>query len=307
MVSFLAAMEQFLHYLTVVRNASIHTVRAYRLDLEAFDQFLCSPPLISSVDKRQVRAFLSSVAETGAAKKSLARRFSSLRSFFNFLVRSKVVEYNPLDDMESPKLDKQIPTILSYAQIEHFFSLPNVVSYAGLRDRALMELFYSSGLRLSELVGLSRADVSDHSIRVLGKGNKERIVPVTKTSLQWLHDYLNHPLRYSTTKTHKAQVDPAAIFLNRWGKRMTVRSIDRLFKHYLLLSGLSTRVTPHTIRHTIATHWLEKGMDLKTIQTLLGHNHLATTTIYTQVSSRLKKEVYDKAHPLVVEKSGGER
>lgn len=304
MVSFLAAMEQFLHYLTVVRHASPHTLRAYRLDLEAFAQFLGQVRSVTAVDKRQVRAFLSSVAEGGAAKKSLARRFSSLRSFFNFLLRSKVVAYNPLDDMESPKLDKRIPTILSYAQIEHFFSLPDVLSYSGVRDRALMELFYSSGLRLSELVGLNRSDLGDHSIRVLGKGNKERIVPITHTSLQWLETYLAHPLRYCTTKTHKAQADPAAIFLNRWGKRMSVRSIDRLFKHYLLLSGLSTRVTPHTIRHTIATHWLEKGMDLKTIQTLLGHNHLATTTLYTQVSSCLKKQVYDKAHPLAAPNDG---
>ena len=133
-----------------------------------------------------------------------------------------------------------------------------------------------------------------------GKGKKERVIPITKTAASWIVNYLSHAERGLDTPEHKAEEDEQAIFLNKWGKRITVRSVDRGFKDYLSKSGLAAKATPHTIRHTIATHWLEKGMDLKTIQTLLGHSSLATTTIYTQVSPKLKKEVYDKAHPLAL-------
>jgi integrase/recombinase XerC len=157
----------------------------------------------------------------------------------------------------------------------------------------MMELFYSSGLRLSELVALNIGDFNEteKTVKLKGKGKKERIVPITENAARLLVLYLNHVDRSAS--------DREAIFLNRFGKRLSARSIDRQFKTYLKMSGLSTKVTPHTIRHTIATHWLENGMDLKTIQVLLGHSSLATTQIYTQVSTKLKKEVYDKAHPLV--------
>ncbi|KAG8173624.1 hypothetical protein JTE90_020978 [Oedothorax gibbosus] len=169
-----------------------------------------------------------------------------------------------------------------------------------------MELFYSSGLRLSELIGLNRQDVNIQGllIKVRGKGKKERVVPITQTAAHWLDNYINHSLRDQDSSSHRREEDPQAVFLNKWGKRLSSRSIDRHFTQYLKASGLAATITPHTIRHTIATHWLEKGMDLKTIQMLLGHNSLATTTIYTQVSSRLKREVYDKAHPLAQEKTG---
>jgi integrase/recombinase XerC len=133
---------------------------------------------------------------------------------------------------------------------------------------------------------------------VRGKGKKERVIPMTQTAARWLREYLDHPERHCECEGHQAQDDDQAIFLNRWGKRLSARSVDRLFEGYVKSSGLVGKITPHTIRHTIATHWLEKGMDLKTIQTLLGHSSLATTTIYTQVSSRLKREVYEKTHPL---------
>ena len=152
-----------------------------------------------------------------------------------------------------------------------------------------MELLYSSGLRLSELLGLNRKNFNERalSINVYGKGKKERIVPITNTAAKWIRDYLNHPERNNEE----------ALFLNRWGKRLSARSLDRIFAAYLKKSGLSERITPHTIRHTIATHWLENGMDLKTIQLILGHASLATTTIYTHVSQRIKREVYNKTHP----------
>ena len=156
-----------------------------------------------------------------------------------------------------------------------------------------MELFYSSGLRLSELVGLNRRDFDSRNqiLTIFGKGKKQRQSPITETAAKWLVDYLNHPER------GEVEQDKQAVFLNRWGKRLSARSVDRNFAAYLKASGLSERVTPHTIRHTIATHWLENGMNLKTIQLLLGHTSLSTTTIYTHVSPKLKRAVYDKTHP----------
>lgn len=307
MLTFSEAIEQFLHHLQIVKDASVHTVRNYRMDLQAFDEFLkkeCGDNSLAKIDKKAIRSFLAKLSSQGAAKKSMVRRLSSLRSCCKFLVRQKALAHNPADEVESPKLDKKIPVTLSYDQVLRFFELPDLSSYLGLRDRCLMELFYSSGLRISEIVGLNCTDIEEGQVRVMGKGKKERIVPMTKTAEGWLKRYLESPWRHLDSVEHKAVVDKDAIFLNKWGERLSTRSIDRLFKEYLRQSGLAHRVTPHTMRHTIATHWLEKGMDLKTIQTLLGHSNLSTTTIYTQVSTTLKKEVYEKTHPL--EKKSGE-
>ena len=204
-----------------------------------------------------------------------------------------------MDEIESPKVKKQIPTTLDYSQVELLLDQPNFKTYLGLRDRVMMEVLYSSGLRISELVQLNREDVDlkKRLCRVRGKGRKERLVPITKNATDWIEKYLYHPDRTSDSKKHKKQKDPKAIFLNRDGMRITTRSSERSFRKYLLKAGLGLSVTPHTIRHTIATHWLENGMDLKTISMLLGHSSLSTTTIYTHVSPRLKKETYDRAHP----------
>lgn len=289
--------EVFLNYLRVVKNASEHTLRNYKLDIELFLAHAKTP--LEACSKHTIRSFLAHLNAQGAAKRTVLRRLSSLRSFFNYLVREKVVKQSPLEQIDGPKLDKKIPAPLTYEMVEHLFAQPDHATLLGFRDRAIMELFYSSGLRVSELVGLNRDDLdaTHRRLKVRGKGKKERIVPITKTATKWITDYLNHPERHLDGKLHQAQADTAAIFLNRQGRRLTVRSVDRRFKEYLLKSGLAATVTPHTVRHTIATHWLESGMDLKTIQSLLGHTSLATTTIYTQVSMRLKREAYDKAHP----------
>lgn len=276
------------------KQASSHTLRNYGLDLKAFCAHAkkenCTE--VGKVQKQHVRSFLAFLHAEGMARRTVARRLSSLRSFFKFLRREQLLENSPLEDITAPKLDKALPHPLTFQEVELFFSQPDIAEYLGLRDRCMMELFYSSGLRVSELVGLNRADIdwSGRRVKLRGKGKKERIVPLTQMALDWLGRYLDHPDREEEC--------PHAVFLNRWGGRLTVRSVDRLFKAYLRSSGLLGRVTPHTLRHTIATHWLEKGMDLKTIQTLLGHSALTTTTIYTQVSTRLKRQVYEKAHPL---------
>ena len=204
-----------------------------------------------------------------------------------------------MDEIESPRLDKTLPVSLSYDQIQRLFDMPDTGTYLGFRDRCIMELFYSSGLRVSELVLLDRQDFNPAELllKLKGKGKKERIVPITDNAAEWISAYLCHPERTLDGSLHLAQKDSEAIFLNRWGERLSPRSVDRKFDLYLKQSGLAGKVTPHTIRHTIATHWLESGMDLKTIQLLLGHTSLNTTTIYTHVSPKFKREAYDKAHP----------
>ncbi|MCH9626027.1 MAG: Tyrosine recombinase XerC [Chlamydiales bacterium] len=322
------AAHQFLDYLKGVKNASEHTLRNYAIDLNSLKNYieineLKTPPedlspkinymqtheerastkddslILSQIDRKLLRRFLVDLVEKKSHKSTIVRRLSSLRMFFKFCVQKNLTPKNPAENLESPKLDKRIPTSLNYTQIQHLFDQPDRATYLGFRDRCIMELFYSSGLRVSELVGLNRLDFDPKGllIKLRGKGKKERVVPITKNAADWITAYLEHPERHKDMDGHLAEIDETAIFLNRIGTRLTPRSVDRKFDKYLTTSGLAGKVTPHTIRHTIATHWLENGMDLKTIQLLLGHTSLATTTLYTQVSSKLKKEVYDKAHP----------
>jgi integrase/recombinase XerC len=326
---FIEVCYKFLENLDVVKNASEHTVRNYSIDLNAFKVFLEKqnlnhlPPeelpqkieymhsyherfkekdhLISldPITRKTIRGFLANLSAHHKNKRTIVRRLSSLRTFFRYAHKHQYIAVNPMEDIETPKLEKRIPISLSYDNILVMFEQPDFETYLGFRDRAIMELFYSSGLRVSELVALNRVDFDEPNLlmRLKGKGKKERIVPITKNSANWISEYLKHPERHKNMERHLSEIDHQAIFLNRQGTRLTSRSVDRNFDKYLKMSGLAEKITPHTIRHTIATHWLENGMDLKTIQELLGHNSLSTTTLYTQVSTNLKKKVYHQAHP----------
>lgn len=321
----------FLKYYKNLKAASPHTLRNYVLDLNAFKNFYETVVLgfseekvssklelkhldsqildqasfsIHDITKYHIRDYLAHLHEKNFSRKTVLRHLSTLRSFFKFHVREKTIESSPIEDIDSPKALKLLPKTISYSEVEHFFSQPDLENYLGFRDRTMMELFYSSGLRMSELVSLNKEDIDFRNswIRIKGKGKKERVIPVTKMALDWVKKYLQHDQRSKDCLTHRKETDVKAIFLNKWGKRITTRSVDRSFQKYLKLSGLSAQITPHVLRHSIATHWLEKGMDLKTIQVLLGHKSLSTTTIYTKVSTRLKKEVYDKSHPRAKDK-----
>lgn len=299
---FIQAVDRFLAYLSV-RGASPHTIRSYANDLSAFGEFLSqsgpNEPVaddarcMQRVDRKAIRAYIIAERDRNISKRTVARRLSSLRSFFRYCLREGVIDQNPMEMVDSPKLDHTVPHSLSYSQVEHFFNLPDTSTLLGFRDRTMMEVLYSSGLRVSELAGINRKDLSTTELLMVvrGKGKKERVVPITQNAMQWVTRYLSHPERLAVEK------DREAIFLNCHGKRLTTRSIDRLFCSYLAKSGFADTITPHVIRHTIATHWLENGMDLKTIQVLLGHSSMATTTIYTEVSSDLKKRVVAALHP----------
>lgn len=288
-------VSYFLDYLSIVKNCSEHTIRNYREDLDSFFRFVNK----KNIDKWLIRSYLNHIHEGGLSSRSIMRHISSLRSFFKYLMREKIISQNPMEDIESPKAKRTLPSVISYEEIKLLLSKPDVSSYLGLRDRAIMELFYSSGLRLSELVNLNRKDLdaTNLMLNIMGKGKKQRRIPITRTAADWILTYLNSEERKKKTKEHFEEKNGKAIFLNKWGERISVRSVDRNFKRYFKMTGLVLTVTPHTIRHTIATHFLENGMDLKTIQKLLGHSSLSTTTIYTNVSTKLKREVYDKAHP----------
>lgn len=326
---YIKACYDFLHHLKFVKNSSEHTIRNYAIDLNSLKDYLENEELaiakpedfpdkirfdkkyserytgkddilkLDTINRKTIRGFLAYLTKNQSNKRTIVRRLSSLRSFFKYCFSQKLVIENPVEEIETPKIEKRVPNFLSYEQIQKLFDQPDTSTLLGFRDRAIMELFYSSGLRVSELVSLNRNDFEFDRLllKLRGKGKKERIVPITKNAAQWIKAYLNHSEREEETNGHMAQVDSDAIFLNRLGTRLTTRSVDRNFDKYLRASGLAGTVTPHTIRHTIATHWLENGMDLKTIQVLLGHSSLATTTLYTQVSQKLKKKVYDEAHP----------
>jgi integrase/recombinase XerC len=320
---FIECCYRFLEHLHVFKNASEHTIRSYATDLNSFKSYWekelytelkpmnlptkIDPSIpytarqrdkdhllnLEAIDRKTIRGFLAWLYSNGKSKPTGARRLSTLRSFFKYAQSQKLIVLNPTDDLEHAKLDKKLPPSLTYEQISHLFNQPDVTCWLGHRDRAIMELFYSSGLRVSELVSLNIEDIDSARLmmKLKGKGKKERITPITKNAAQWIDSYLAHPERQQIAPTEKA------VFLNKNGGRLTTRSVDRNFELYLKNSGLAGKVTPHTIRHTIATHWLENGMSLKIIQALLGHSALATTTIYTQVSTKLKRQVYNETHP----------
>ena len=307
-MSFIPTKEAFLHHFKTIKNCSPHTIRNYSIDLNAFHAFMTAneqndgPDIdlpINNIDRKDIRNFLAHLSSLEQSKKTIVRRLSTIRSFFKYAFEQKIIQTNPAELLDTPKLEKKIPSPLTYEQVKKLFELPDISSLLGLRDRAILELFYSSGLRLSELVALNRSDI-DHTnclIKLKGKGKKERIVPITRNAETWISAYLNHTERHLETDGHQAEIDHFAVFLNRFGNRLSARSIDRHFVSYLKQSGLAGKATPHTLRHSIATHWLENGMDLKTIQTILGHSSLSTTTLYTKVSNTLKQKVYQDTHP----------
>lgn len=326
---FIESAYQFLEYLSVVKNASVHTIRNYCIDLNSLLYYLQDELLtdyeeddlpkkiqfdgswesreskndekipLDAITRSRIRGFLAHMHEHQISRRTVARRLSSLRTFFRWATREGKAETNPAEQIDNPKFDKNIPHPLTYEEVQRLLNLPDTQTFLGFRDRCIMELFYSSGLRVSELCAMDRADFDQDQllVRLKGKGRKERLVPITKNAADWIYNYLEHPERHQNLDGHLSEVDEKAVFLNKLGTRLSTRSVDRMFYKYLQLSSLAGKVTPHTIRHTIATHWLENGMHLKTIQLLLGHSALSTTTIYTQVSTELKKQAYDQAHP----------
>jgi integrase/recombinase XerC len=298
-------IERYVNYLQYERNASPHTVRNYRSDLLQFRDYLAEGRATAAVDVRSVdalriRGFLSILFEKQEKKSSIARKLSAVRAFFKFLRREGVLAENPSTLVSTPKQDKTLPRIMTEEEMNTFLNAVAEATKTGepvmRRDRALLEMLYASGLRVSELVGLDLRSVNfgDGMVLVRGKGRKERIVPFGSKAKQALEDYL--PVRQGILQEGKKS-GQQALFLNVWGDRLTTRSVDRLVKKYVLQFGPAVKVSPHSLRHAFASHLLTEGADLRAIQEMLGHASLSTTQKYTQVSIKQLIEVYDKTHP----------
>lgn len=283
-------IEKFMRYLEIEKNYSSHTILNYRLDLEGFKKFLADAPL-EKVDYLSLRKYLALLKERNLGARTVGRRLSALRSFFKFLTREGYLKANPILSLSSPKLDKHLPTFLTEEEvtklIESAFA-KNDKDEQGLRDRAILETFYSTGMRISEVVGINVQDIDfiGSIIKVFGKGKKERIVPIGEAAISAIRKYLE-----------KRKKNQEAVFLNKNGKRITSRGVWDIVKKYINIGGLRQGVSPHTLRHSFATHLLNRGADLRTIQELLGHANLSTTQIYTHLSTERLKAVYDKSHP----------
>ena len=283
-------IEKFLRYLEIEKNYSAHTLLNYKLDLEDFQRFLGESE-IKSVDYLFLRKYLFVLKEKNLSNRSIGRKLSTLRSFFKFLTREGYLKTNPITSLSSPKQEKRLPHFLTEEEVRHLIEAAfskDEKDIRGLRDRAVLETFYSTGIRISELVGLNREDLDFISgiAKVRGKGKKERIVPIGEAALRAISRYLESRKKES-----------AVLFLNKSGNRISTRGVRDIVEKYIHRAGIKQGISAHTLRHSFATHLLNRGADLRSVQELLGHANLSTTQIYTHLTTERLKSVYDKAHP----------
>ena len=294
-----AAAQRFLRFLSVERNAAELTIKSYREDLTALVGYLTEAysrePLPSEITPLDLRGYVSALHEAGYAKTSVSRRLASLRTFFKFAQREGLASSNPAKPLRNPRKDRKLPHFLSSDDIDKLFHAPPATSAMGLRDRAILETMYSSGLRVSECVGINEGDLdlAGGIVRIRGKGRRERLSPVGSFAQKAIQRWLK--ARKLSPKEKPGALAP--IFTNKFGRRLTTRSVARMLEKYLKVTGLDLRTTPHTLRHSFATHLLDRGADIRSVQELLGHKSLVTTQIYTHVSTAGLRAAYERAHP----------
>ncbi|HXG94615.1 MAG TPA: tyrosine recombinase XerC [Blastocatellia bacterium] len=299
-------IDRFADHLKYERNVSEHTLRNYLSDLRQFQDYLC--PVEASGNRREVdirqidhitiREYLSLFYKDNHKKTSIARKLATLRTFFKFLCREQVLEMNPAKLVAGPRLPQKLPKVLPVEDLIKFIESPDTETVLGKRDRAILEFLYATGCRVSELTKLNLDDIdfTHESVRLRGKGRKERIVPFGSKAKEALQIYLG--VRGELLiEAPESERDPMALFLNYQGTRITTRSVGRMIDKYVKECAMSNDISPHSLRHSFATHLLSAGADLRAIQELLGHARLSTTQIYTQVSMEQLMKVYDKAHP----------
>ncbi|MCG3181136.1 MAG: Tyrosine recombinase XerC [Phycisphaerae bacterium] len=320
-------VSAFVDYLRYEKHFSPHTLKSYAGDLEQFCQFLltgngrpsaadhadsdggvatavAAPPRLAEalrqINPNTVRSFLAELRNLEYSRASTARKLATLRSFYKFMLRRGEVAINPVKAVRTPKQEKRLPKFLEYDQVSRLLATPDTADWIGARDKAMLETLYSTGIRVSELVGLDLDDVDldGQAIRVRGKGRKERLAPVGSTAVESVRQYL----QMRGGQGFNGQSDPEALFVNKHGQRLSTRSVRRKLDKYLVAAGLDpTHISPHTLRHSFATHMLNNGADLRSVQELLGHRSLSTTQIYTHLTTAKIKEAYNAAHP----RSGG--
>ncbi len=284
-------IEKFSKYLTVEKNYSEHTLRSYRSDLKELADFLKNkdPKNINHLD---LRRFLAELRRKTRSKRTIVRKLGAIRSFFRFLSREKHIKTNPADSVFTPKMDKKLPEFLDLENTLKLVTAPPLDNILGLRDRALLEVLYSTGIRVSELVGLNEenVDLIGGMVKVRGKGKKERIALLGSEGQRAIRNYVKE-------KHSRIPGVSGALFINKRGTRLSDRSVRRIIGKYVRQCSIEQKISPHSIRHSFATHLLDNGADLRSVQELLGHKNLSTTQIYTHLGSQRIREIYSKAHP----------
>jgi len=319
----------FLNYLQFEKRFSEHTAKCYGADLVQFGKFLVErsgvghiseqsdsasvhhsgsatavateqsvkiDTLVLAVDVNCVRAYLVVLQEKEYSKTTIARKLATLRSFYKFLVKRGRISSNPVTVIRTPKQEKKLPRFLEYEEVKRLLETPPMDNWLGARDRAILETLYSTGMRVSELVALNMDDVDflGEVVHIRGKGKKERIAPISSSALQVIQHYMEFRNRRSQSS---GNFDPKVLFVNKHGGRLSTRSVRRKMDKYLKMAGLDPAISPHTLRHSFATHMLNNGADLRSVQELLGHQSLSTTQVYTHLTTGKLKEVYSEAHP----------
>ena len=291
-------VRSYLEYLEIERNYSDHTILSYETDLLGLVRFLNREGINSfdKVHKESLRAFIGSLLDEGFSQRSIARKIASMRSFFKYLRRQKIIDGNPALVLITPKVGKRLPSFLDEESVRRLLLLPDRSTTSGRRDAAILELFYSTGIRLSELINLNVGDLKQEEglIKVRGKGRKERIVPIGRKASKAIDDYLKEGKGLST---RAVQLDERPLFVIKAGRRMYPQAVGRMVRKYIGAVSEIEKKSPHVLRHSFATHLLNHGADLRAVKELLGHESLSTTQVYTHVSSARMKKVYEDAHP----------
>ncbi|MBY0084490.1 site-specific tyrosine recombinase XerD [Brevibacillus sp. M2.1A] len=289
-------IDQFIHFLTVEKGLARNTLESYQRDMVAFTSYLQEQGVarIEDSTRTHIIGYLLVLREKGRATATLSRNMASIRAFYQFLIRDKYIDKDPSIHLETPKIEKRLPKVLSVEEVERLLESPPVNHPAGLRDKAMLELLYATGIRVSELVNLDSADVNLDMgfVKCLGKGSKERIIPLGSVAIQMVRHYL----QAGRPKLVKGTGD-TALFLNHLGKQITRQGFWKIIKRYAQKSNIRAEITPHTLRHSFATHLLENGADLRSVQEMLGHADISTTQIYTHVTRTRIKDIYAKTHP----------
>lgn len=289
-------IDNFIHYLYLERGLAENTLVSYKLDLDNFSAFCQKENLepLSQTARQAIIFYLLKLKREGKAPATISRHLASLRAFYRFLLQEGVLFQDPTNNLESPRNLERLPHVLSVDEVESLLNQPRTTDPAGLRDKAMLELLYATGIRVSELISLDLGQVNlKHGfIRCLGKGDKERIIPFGSVAGHYVSEYL----RQSRAKLTKRKIT-SALFINQRGYRLTRQGFWKIMKKYALKAGINKEIHPHTLRHSFATHLLENGADLRSVQELLGHADISTTQIYTHLTRAKLKEIYDQAHP----------
>ena len=289
-------INNYMNYLAVEKGLSKNTLESYRRDLLKFIAFMNQNQINKpeEVDREALNIFIADLKKKGRATSTISRCIASIRSFFNFLLQEGLIDKNPTIELESPKLEKKLPRVLTTGEVDRLLAQPVVGENNGLRDKAMLELLYASGIRVSELVSLNISDFDPRVgfLRCSGKGMKERIVPIGSLAINSVNNYLAGT-RPRLLKSNGEK----SLFVNQHGNRMTRQGFWKILKKYARKSNINGEITPHTLRHSFATHLLENGADLRSVQEMLGHSDISTTQIYTQITRRKIREIYDQTHP----------